>query len=171
MEFQEVLQNRHAIRNFDSKEIPEETIREIIELAELAPSAGNIQAYTVVVVRSAGNRKKLHETVGQDPLMTAPVSFIVCGNGKESAAKYEDRGKNLYAVQDATIFAAYLQLVITSQGLASVWMGGFDEEALKKSFDLPEELRPICIIPMGYPAGEPRPRVRKSVNEVIYKTM
>ncbi len=77
------------------------------------------------------------------------------------------RGRDLYAIQDATIFTAYLQLAIVSAGLASTWVGSFHEEDLKKSLNLPEHLKIVALIPFGYPDAEPAPRERKNIEEIL----
>lgn len=156
MKFKDVLRKRWSIRQFQDTDIPNSKIREILELANLAPSAGNRQSFKVVMVRG----KKLTS-------VEAPVNLVICADLEESAAKYGERGRNLYSIQDATIFAAYLQLVIVDMGLASVWIGAFRESRIKKELGLDERLRPIAIIPLGYPAIEKSgKRRRKDLDEI-----
>lgn len=169
MEFNEVIKNRRSIRQFKPTEIPDETIREILELAQLAPSAGNLQAYKVKIIKSKEDKMKLKEATmsKQESLVSAPVVLVICADREESGKKYEERGKNLYSIQDATIFASYVQLTIASMGLTAVWVGGFSEEEVKSALSLPENLQPVAMIPFGYPDGEPRPRERKNLEDII----
>jgi len=173
MDFNQVLTTRRSIRKFKSTEISDETIQEILSLAQLAPSAGNLQAYKVKIVRTEDKKIKLKEAtftrnfIKQESVLSAPVLFVICANQTESENIYKTRGKDLYAIQDATIFAAYLQLVITAKGLASVWIGSFMEEEVKNALSLPSDLRPIIIIPCGYQDDEPRPRQRKNLEEIV----
>lgn len=173
MEFNEVLEIRKSIRKFKQEMIPDETIQEILYLTQLAPSAGNLQAYRVKIVTTEDKKELLKEATftrtfsKQDSVMSAPVIFIICADIAESEKIFKDRGRILYAVQDATIFAAYLQLVIASKGLASVWIGSFDENEVKNALSLPEHLRPLIMIPFGFPADEARPRQRKKLEEII----
>jgi nitroreductase len=169
MEFEEVLKNRRSIRKFKAAEIPDKIIEQILELANLSPSAGNLQARKVVVVKD----KKIKEALSRkedDFVPRAAAVFVVCAAPKESEIAYGERGKNLYALQDATLFASYLQLAVTSLGLASCWVGAFDEERVKKILGLRADLRPIVIIPVGYAAEEPLQTSRKSLKDIsIYK--
>lgn len=157
LRFEDVLKKRRSIRKFRDTDVPDDKIRDILELANLAPSAGNRQAFKVAIVRD----QKLTN-------VESPVTLVICADPEESAAKYGERGRTLYALQDATIFAAYLQLVIVEKGLASVWIGAFREGKIKRQLGLGEELRPIAIIPLGYPAVEKSgKRRRKSLDRII----
>lgn len=169
MELKEILEKRRSIRKFKSIEISDEKIGEVLQLAQLAPSAGNVQAYKIKIVKSVEDKKKLMEATmsKQEVFLSAPVVLVICADPKESESKYAERGRNFYAFQDATIFAAYIQLVLVSMGFDSVWVGGFIEDKVKEALLLPENLKPVAIIPFGYPDGEPRPRERKKVEEIL----
>lgn len=169
MEFEEVLQKRRSVRKFQKKDVPEETIREILKLAQLAPSAGNLQAYRVRIVKSDEEKEKLKDaTFGkQESITSAPVVLVICACPEESAEKYGERGEELYSIQDATIFASYFQLVLASMNLASVWVGAFSEEEVRNVLSLPENLRPVIMLPFGQPAEEPRARERKNLDDII----
>ncbi len=172
MEFEDVLKKRQSIREFQDKEVPEEMINKILEMANLAPSAGNLQALKVVIVKDANMRNKLSEAaLDQSSVAEALVDLVICAVPEESAVRYEDRGRELYSIQDATIFAAYLQLAATSLGLSSVWVGAFDEGEVRKVLQLEENIRPVAIIPLGYPAEKPVRKERKSLKEIIYKEL
>jgi nitroreductase len=168
MEFEEVIKKRQSIRKFVKKEIPEEKIRKILELANLSPSAGNLQARKVVLVKDKKIKQELaRAALSQESVSEAPVVFVVCADLEESAKKYGMRGRELYAIQDATIFASYLQLVAVSLGLASCWAGSLREEEIKRILGLSGDLRPIAIIPIGYPAEGPYRTPRKSLDEIV----
>lgn len=173
MEFEEVLKKRRSTRKFKEDEIPDEKILEILQLSQLAPSAGNIQAYKIKIVKTDVDKNRIKEATftsqgqKQEWIFKAPVIFVICADLKESEARFGERGNNFYAIQDATIFTSYLQLVITSMGLASGWVGNFNEEELKKILDIPEELKIIALIPFGYPDVEPGIFNRKEINQIL----
>ena len=85
----------------------------------------------------------------------------------ESEKRFGERGRNLYAIQDATIFTSYVQLAITSLGLASGWLGNFNEENLRILLNLPENLKIVAVIPFGYPDGELGKRERKKLDDIL----
>jgi nitroreductase len=155
MDFEKTVKQRSSIRQFKKVPVPPKIVRQAIELAKLAPSAGNLQAYKVVITK---------EKIGN---VDAPLYLVICADSKKSASRYGDRGKNLYAIQDATIFAAYLQLALVNHGLASCWVGAFSEGRLKTQLKIPDNLKPIAIISVGYPAVQKSVRNRRSYKEIV----
>ena len=172
MDFAEVLKKRKSIREYQEKAVSEETIKSVLRLASTSPSAGNLQARSVVVVKSKEIKERLSDAcLGQESVAEAGVIFVITANKEESIAKYGKRGQDLYSLQDATIFASYLQLAATSFGLASVWVGAFDESMVQDILVISKDYRPIAIIPVGYPAGGPRETDRKSLDELVIKRL
>jgi nitroreductase len=155
MEFKEVINKRYSVRQYQKKKVPEKIVRDVVELAKLAPSAGNLQSYKVVITK-----EKITS-------ISAPLYLIVCADIEKSAERYGDRGKNLYAEQDATIFAAYLQLALVDAGLASCWVGAFREGKIRNLLKIPENLKLVAVISLGYPIGEKAGRRRRSFEEII----
>ena len=159
VDFRKVIEKRYSTRQFQATSVPEAIVREIINLAKLAPSAGNLQSYKVVITKEKVTNIK------------APLNLVICSDPETSAERYGDRGRNLYAVQDATIFAAYLQLAIVDAGLASVWVGAFNENKVRKILKIPQELKPVAVICLGYPIGEKSGRRRRKFKEIVFKTV
>ncbi len=169
MEFEEVIRRRHSVRAFQPKEVEEEKIWKILELTRLAPSAGNLQAYEIFLVRSEVKRKELAEAaLGQDFIAKAPIVLVFCANPVVSAWKYGKRGAELYSVQDASIAAVFSILSATNLGLGSCWVGAFDEDEVRRILGV-RNLRPIAIIPIGYPAEEPYITGRRSLNDLVHE--
>jgi nitroreductase len=170
MEFEDVLRKRRSIREFQKKDIPSDIIERILKLANLSPSAGNLQARKVIVVRDEKIKEKLVKaSLDQDFIAEAPVVFVILADLEESAQKYGQRGRKLYSLQDATIFTSYLQLVITFLGLASCWVGAFNEEKVSDVLGIREGLKPLAIIPLGYGVEKPSVTERKKIADIIEK--
>jgi len=168
MEFFETVIKRRSVRAFKKEPVEEWKINRLLEAANLAPSAGDLQAYEIVVVRDVERKRRLAEAaLGQDFIEEAPVVFVFLSNPRRSARRYGRRGAELYCVQDATIAAAYLQLAATALGLGSVWVGAFDDDEVGACVDA-GELRPVAIIPVGYPAEEPPVTPRRGVGSLAY---
>ena len=167
MKFYEVLQKRHSVRDFDKKEVEQEKIQKILEAVTRAPSAGNLQAYKVYVVRSAEAKEAMVPAAHyQKFLSQAPVLLVFCADKARSLAKYAERGAELYAVQDATIAAAYSQLAATAEGLSSVWVGAFDSLEVSRIVKAGPHEVPIAIILLGYPKGKAEATDRRPVKEI-----
>jgi len=170
MNFEEVIKKRHSVRKFKQKEVSDEVIKKILELANLSPSAGNLQARSIVVVKDKEMKEKITQVaLGQGFISQAPVVFVICAEPDESAAKYGQKGKELYSIQDATIFASYLQLAVVFMNLDSCWIGAFDESELRRILGLSENKKPIAIIPVGFADEVPHKTDRKNLDQVIEK--
>jgi nitroreductase len=92
---------------------------------------------------------------------------IVCfADLKRSAARYGTRGRDLYAIQETTIATQHIWLAATEMGLGTVWVGAFDESDVRQILNLPPYLRPIAILPLGYPAETPEIPPRRSIKDI-----
>ncbi|RKY88448.1 nitroreductase [candidate division KSB1 bacterium] len=168
MEFFEVLKERHSIRAYKAQDIEEEKINAILNAANSAPSAGNLQAYKIYKVVNREKKSKLvWAAFGQSFIEKAPLCLVFCAHPQRSAQKYGRRGVELYSIQDATIAATFAHLTATALGLGSVFVGAFNEKEVKKALSLPRELKPIIILPVGYIDEIPYSSPRKSLNELV----
>lgn len=175
MDVLEAIKKRRAIRRYDpGKDVTGEQIEKLLEAARWAPSAGNLQGRFIIVVRDKVAKERLVEAAwGQSFIAAAPVVFVFCADLERSASKYGNRGRELYAIQDATLAAQNLWLAATEMSLAAGWVGAFDEEEVSRILDLEENLRPITIMPLGYPAKlssagaeSPSPPPRRAISEI-----
>ncbi len=168
MDFFELITERRSVRKFVNKEIEGEKLDKILEAANLSPSAGNLQAYEILVVRNGELRQSLGQaSFGQTFISDAPVIIVFCANTEKSARVYRERGQKLYSVQDATIAAAYVQLAAVELGLATVWIGAFDEHRVSDILDIPEKQIPVAIIPIGYPDEKPSQTQRRKIDDLV----
>jgi len=170
MDFFSLIQSRRSIRLFKDTPVEVEKLQKILEACNLAPSAGNLQGYEIYVVTDPEQRQALvRAALGQEFLSQAPVDLVFCANPQRSAVKYGKRGRELYCIQDATIACTYAMLTATNLGLASVWVGAFNDEAVKKVLDAPAGVYPVAILPMGYAAESPERTSRRSLNTLVHE--
>ncbi|MEM2760538.1 MAG: nitroreductase family protein [Nitrososphaerales archaeon] len=166
--FFDVVSKRHSIRSYRSKAVEEFKIRRILETANSAPSAGNLQAYEIFLVTDKEKKRMLVDAAyGQEFISQAPVVLVFAANPSRSSVKYGERGK-LYSIQDATIAAAYAQLCAVALGLGCVWVGAFDEKSLSNVLTL-NQLKPVAIMPIGYAAESPEPTERRKLDELVHE--
>jgi len=163
------VRNRHSIRKYQpDMPIEPEKLHAILEMACAAPSAGDLQSYRIIVVTKLEQRLALsHVAQDQKFISEAPVCLIFCTDANRSSQQFGDRGAILYTIQDATISAAYAQLAIVAAGLGSTWIGHFDEKKVTEIIELPENIVPVALLSLGYPAEIPEPTSRRSMDEVI----
>ncbi len=170
MKFCELLEKRKSIRTYTNAPIEKEKLDKIIEAAFSAPSAGNLQAYKILIVKNEKIKKALYYAcLEQNSILSAQIILVFCTDKEQSAKKYGTRGENLYCLQDATIAAAYAQLEITNLGLGSVWIGAFEDKKVAEILKIESGKIPIAIIPIGYPVEneKARERIRKAKNEMV----
>ncbi|MEW6407605.1 MAG: nitroreductase family protein [Patescibacteria group bacterium] len=168
MEFFDLIKKRQSIRVFQEKLVEEEKVKKILQAANSAPSAGNLQAYKIVVVRDKEIKEKLCQAaLGQDPILSAPVVFVFFADILQSSQKYGVRGEKMYSLQDATIAASYAQLAAADLGLGIVWIGAFEDGEIRAVLNAPKELVPVAILPVGYPAEKPEKTERKRVEDLV----
>jgi nitroreductase len=169
LSFFETVRRRRSIRSFQSKPVEDEKLFKILETVDLAPSAGNLQAYEIVMVRDENRKRALAEAAwGQWFIAEAPVVFVVCANKRRSAVRYGSRGENLYSINDASIAATYLELAVAALGLGSCWVGAFRDDMVSKAIEAPSHIRPIAIIPIGYPAESPSRPPRRGFKDFLH---
>ncbi|MFA6530321.1 MAG: nitroreductase family protein [Candidatus Micrarchaeia archaeon] len=168
MGFFELIKNRFSARSYLPKEVEKEKLDKILLAASFAPSAGNLQAYKIVIVSDKRNREELAYACNeQDYVADAPVSLIFLADLKASGKKYGDRGMRIFAVQDATIAASYAQLAVSELGLASVFVGTFETMEVMRIANAGEYEVPIAVIPIGYTSEKPEKKVRKSLEKLV----
>lgn len=165
----EAIKKRRSIRKFLDKEIPEEHLRAILECGRLAPSAGNRQPWVFIVVKDPNLKQKLVDAaLNQTFIAGAPVVIVVCADPDLSGARYEDRGRTLYALQDTAAAVENMMIAATSLGLGTCWIGAFRETEVKKALEIPAHLKPVAIIPIGYPDQDRGPRDLRPEEEVVW---
>ncbi len=169
MEFCDLIETRHSIRGFQGRDVEQAKLRKILETANAAPSAGNQQAYDIYVVTDVRQRSALSRAaLAQGFVLTAPVALVFCANPARNEDRYGERGRTLYSIQDATIAAAFAMLAVFDQGLATVWTGAFDPDEVRRIVGAPQHATPVVILPIGYPAAEPEPRVRRPLEDLVH---
>lgn len=157
------------MRSFSEKEVPEYIIYDIILHAHLAPSAGNLQARDFIIVNDPEIKQTLCKAaLHQEFLMDAPVDIVVCAN-LNRIKHYGKRGRELYCIQDSAAAVDHILLLAVEYGLATCWVGAFNESEVKNILNLPGHIVPIAIIPLGYPNGMIEPTPRIDINKLIHK--
>lgn len=168
MDLFQVIERRHSCRAFEARDVEPDKIERILGAVRLAPSAGDLQAFTVVIVSENERRSQLAKAAhGQDFVAQAPVVLAFLADERRSEAKYDERGAALFSIQDATIAAAYAQLAATAEGLASCWVGAFDEARVAAVLGAPPRLRPVALMPIGYSTERLKHRSRRPLSELV----
>ena len=172
MELSEVMIKRRSIRSYDSEtEISEAQVDEILNAGISAPTAGNVQCWRFVVVRDEKLRKALSIKAGHQKFIgDTPVIIVVCADTSEIVERFGVRGASLYAIQDTAAAIQNMLLKITELGLASCWIGAFDEKQAAEILSLDENIRPLAMLPVGKAKNaELKILPKKLLNEIVIR--
>ena len=170
MDYFELIDHRKSIRAFLSTPVVGEKLEALLAATNKAPSAGNLQAYEVFLVTRQEDRQALARAAGgQEFIGQAPVALVFCTHSAKNEGRYGQRGVRLYSLQDATIACTYAMLAASALGLASVWVGAFDDDQVSQVIGVEQELRPVAILPVGYAAEDPVPKKRRALGEIVHR--
>jgi nitroreductase len=169
MQFADLIHARRSVRAFKEQPVEPDKVKAILTAVSTAPSAGNLQAYEVYAVHAPKVRAALAHAADQPFVAQAPICLVFCANPGRAARKYGARGRELYALQDATIAATYAMLAAADLGLGTVWVGAFDEDKAANALGTPGDWRPVAILPIGYPSESPEPASRRPLEEMVHE--
>lgn len=153
MDFYEVVKKRRSYRFYKPDVIPEkDKVGRILNAARLAPTWANMQGVHYIVVQKPEKVKMIWKAIDQkDKFSNAPI-FIV-GIIKETASGINKAGIKYYTL-DFGICFEHLILAATAEGMATCWVGIFDEEKIKDILEIPKKYRVLGITPLGYTIKE-----------------
>ncbi len=165
MEYTELITKRYSVRAYRSDPVDDQKLHTVLEAARLAPTAANRQPIQLIVMKTAGRETEIGKIYGKSWFVQAPLVIAVCAISSEAWTRESDRFNA--RLIDAAIVADHLILEATNQGLGTCWIAAFNVEAARRVLKLPEQVEPAIFTPLGYPADEPKPKVRKSLDEIV----
>jgi nitroreductase len=164
MNVMEAIRTRRSIRKYAKKEVEDEKLKKILEAGRLAPSAGNRQEWRYVIVKDPKTREKLSEAaLGQKFVAEAPIVIVACA---QTDGHIMACGQPSYPI-DVAISIDHMTLVAVEEGLGTCWIGAFKEDKVKKILGIPEEIRVVELLTLGYPEFIPPPSPRKNLEEIV----
>jgi nitroreductase len=151
MDFFDVIKIRKSVRKYMDKPIEKEKLEQILTAAQLAPSWRNGQCWKFVVVTDPHRKKELincTSAFNQSWMGKEYAVIVACGNPEQSGFR---NGQHYYLV-DVAIAMEHLILAATALGLGTCWIGGFEEDEIKKFLTIPDAYRVVAMASLGYPA-------------------
>jgi nitroreductase len=166
MDVFEAIEKRRSIRNYEPTAVPRKKLEKVLEAARLAPSASNVQPWHFIVVTDAERREALSDGMFARFLKQAPVVIVACGDEKKSPKWYPI---------DVAIAVENMVLAATGEGLGTCWIGSFNEIKVRAVLRIPENLRVVVLLAVGYPGGKESlgskvfrlVRKHKSLDEIV----
>ncbi len=163
----EVMKRRRSTRKFETKSIESWKIKKILAAADTAPTAGNFQGFEIFHIKNKKMKESLVEAANNQPYVNAPLVLVYCKNPSRVKLKFPKRMLTKFAVQDATLAAAYSQLAATALGLSTIWIGMIDEKKVAEIIGT--DLVPSSILCIGYPVKRKHPKPRRNLSELIHE--
>ncbi len=164
MEFYEVINKRRSIRAYKKDPVEDGKLSRILNAALLAPSAANKQPFSLIVVKDEETRQKLKDAYSQEWFFTAPV--IICACALPDNAWKRNDGK-AYVDVDVAIAMDHLILAASAEGLGTCWIAAFKPEVVREVLNIPDNMEPLILTPLGYPETIPEPTSRKPLEEMV----
>jgi nitroreductase len=161
----DVIKNRGSIRRYQPKPVPKESLMKVMESAQFAQSAANRQPWQFVLVTDAAMKKRLVEAARNQAFVGEAAAVVVClANPGESARVGPFDGFLI----DLAIAIENMALAAWDLGLGSCWIGAFSENSVKELLGVPDHLRVVSLLTLGYPDEKPRPKNRKPLKEILH---
>ncbi|MDD3839819.1 MAG: nitroreductase family protein [Clostridia bacterium] len=169
MFFIDLAKRRYSTRKYKDQPVELEKLQQVLEAARIAPSAANLQPVKLVVLQDDDMRKKISVTYKRDWILQAPVIIVACGDHDKSWHRGD--GKDHCDV-DVAIAVDHMTLAAAELGLGTCWICAFDAKKCHQLLELPDNLEPIVLLPLGYPADQVdvnrHQTKRKDMDELVY---
>lgn len=169
MDFLELAKQRYSVRKFTNQRVEEEKINLILEAGRVAPTAVNYQPQRILLIESEEKLEKLKNCTPYH--FNAPIAILVCYD-KNTSWKRSFDGKDMGEV-DASIVATQMMLEVENIGLGTTWVGHFDPKLIIDAFDIPDNIIPVGLFPVGYPSENSTPHQlhssRLDLSETVFK--
>jgi len=182
MDVYEIMMKRRSVRQFKEEPIPEEVIGRLMDVVKNAPSGGNIQPISVILVQDREARKELAKIIGGQPwVRNAPLSMVFCIDFNRikrwaSLMDTEFKGEKAlphFLIAYADLMCASQNVVILAQslGLGSVYIGTIQDntEEARAYFALPEYVLPMMLLCLGYPKSVPKTMPKLNPEILIHR--
>jgi nitroreductase len=168
MEFEKLISDRYSVRRFKQQHLKQEVIDKILDAGHKAPTGCNYQPQRILVLNTDQAIEKL--SMCTKCHFNAPTAMLVCYNTEESWTRPYDN--ELSAPVDAAIVATHMMLAAHDIGVGCCWVMHFDPFAIRQTFNLPRNIKPVALLVMGYPAQDSKPIELHSkfrpMNEVVF---
>lgn len=166
MTVEEAIKMRRSVRKYSGKPVEREKVVELLQAARIAPSAGNRQEWRFIVITEEEKRKKLSDAAcGQGFVASAPCVIACCAK----TDFHEMRCGQLTYPIDVAIAIDHMTLRAVELGLGTCWIGAFYEDEVKRLLHIPDQIKVVELLAVGYPAGKDAvSKSRLSLDEIVY---
>lgn len=171
MEFDEVIRKRKMVRQYQTDHpVPDNIVDKLLENAHRAPSAGHTQVQEFIIVKDETIKKNLRQVaVNQKHVEEAAILIVVCANTSRSVGRYGQRGREFYSIIDGAFASMLILLTAVNEGIGAGFVGAFEDDKVSQILELPQDVKPIGIIALGYPAEDPEKIERIQLKHIVHQ--
>ena len=172
----DAILHRRSVRKFQTKPVEDVKLNEILEAARLAPSGNNKQPWFFIVIKDELVKQEVAAaTNNQGWIASAPIVIVaiadICARSENFAGMFVDEETSGFdlkrVIRDTAIAVAHILLEVDNQGLGACWCGAFTQAGIRPVLEIPEDKYVLAVIPVGYPAEEPKAKPRKTLEEIV----
>jgi nitroreductase len=165
MNVMDAIKARKSVRSYLEKPIEEEKLTSVLEAGRLAPSASNRQEWRFIIVRDETKRKKVSDAASRQGFVgDAPAIIVACAETDEHVMMC---GQQCYPI-DVAIALDHITLAAVEKGLGTCWIGAFEEGQVREILGIPNEIRVVGLMPIGYPADPSlKEKTRLSFDRIV----
>jgi nitroreductase len=154
MSFFDLIVSRYSVRSFSDKQVEDEKLQQILRAALVAPTANNRQPQKIYVLNSEKAIKKIN---GLCKSIFGAKTVLLITADENVEWKNPFTGEYHTGEIDASIVATHMMLQAWDLGIGSCWIGYFDPNLVKMTFDIPANEKLVAIMPIGYPSEDCKP--------------
>jgi len=168
MELLKLMSDRYTCRRYSEKDVKEEDLNKILEAGRVAPTSHNNQPQRIYVVKSEEAKEKLMKDFAYN--YKAPC-YLVCGYNVDEVWRNDLDGDRESGDIDVSIVMTHMMLMAEELGLGACWIGRITPELVKKNLDIPENVKVVAVLSLGYHREDDRPSklhtIRRSNEELV----
>ena len=166
MKMLDLVKSRYSVRKYLPDAVEQSKLDYILECVRLAPSAVNFQPWRFAVVTDKAKLEEVKKAYPREWIASAPCVIVACVDHRVSWHRPAD-GKD-HADIDTAIAVEHLCLAATEVGLGTCWVCNFDVQLCREVLNLPAEMEPVVMVPIGYPAESVVPeKKRKPMEDIL----
>ncbi len=167
MELDQAISSRRSVRDFTNKKAAWDKVIEAIDSAIQSPVATNSLPLKFVIVQDPKTIFSIAKAANQPWIANSKMLILICSDHTHLEKLYGEKGL-IYGRQQAGASIQNFLLKITDLGLATCWIGSYDEDKIRSLAEIPKEINVEAILPLGY-AKKKAPKPKKpSLESSIY---
>ncbi len=164
MNFQELIYHRYSVREYLPDTVEPSLLDQVLTAAQFAPTAANRQPFKLIVIHTDGKKEEIRKIYDRDWFSDAPILICACGIPEQGWVRADGKP---YLDVDIAIVIDHVSLAAADLGLGTCWVASFDVDAAREYLQIPPTAEPIIMMSLGYPAGPPGEKERKSLEELV----